>query len=353
MSNYEIRTVSIALPMLIKDVEAMQFGLIHTGFKIHPNIGGKLNLHYDNKWVGIFNPYPKNVEYNNRCAEQEGKPKKGSIDLNNRYSYLENKIKQAYAIGAVTKQANRMWWKAEIQKSQNHFLGVLMNEDIYIKLTHQKKLAKINVKVTENGITQIEMKDVSGLPSSAIEKLLENMIKALGGEMLPKTLKSKSDDKSSTSISKFPSSLNQEIPNTLIKLPVIERLPWDVLPKGEWNLEQILKHFKNLIHDNNWREKEFDKTRIEKICKHLKPSILYIGREQFEGYVVFCFDWTKKVVLECPIYGNAIYVINGDWQKIAKLSKWEARYKHSNQVTVINHTDTWLERLNTNLRNPF
>ena len=127
MTDSEVKKVEIILPLPIKDVVGMKFGLIHIGFGIRSSIGGTLILLYENKRVGTFNPYSKNVEYKNRCAEQEGKPKKGSVELNDKYSYLEEKIKQAFAIGAITKQANKMCWKAEIQKKQSHFLGVLMN----------------------------------------------------------------------------------------------------------------------------------------------------------------------------------------------------------------------------------
>ncbi len=58
-------------------------------------------------------------------------------------------------------------------------------------------------------------------------------------------------------------------------------------------------------------------------------------------------------MLECPIYGNAIYIIKrgkSTWQEIAKATKWEARTKYSDQIKVINHSETWLERLEQNLR---
>jgi hypothetical protein len=352
MSENEVKKVEIIFPLIIKDVEAMQFGLIHTGFETHLTMGSNLSLSYENMRVGIFNPYPKNVEYNNRCAEQEGKPKKGSIDLYDKYSYFEEKIKKAYAIGAITKQANKMWWKAEIRKSQTSFLGTTIGETFYIKLVHHKKSGEIEIKVREDNIVEIKVIDFSDL-SFAIEKLIENIIKVVGNEISIKIRKPASDNQYHINLPDPAYSSNEQIQNTAVRLPVIEKLSWDILPKGEWSLEQIIKHFKELNCKKRWKEKRFDKTRIERICNHLNPATLYIGREQFEGYVVFCFDWTEKAVLECPIYGNAIYVINSEWEKISKLSKWEARKKYSNQVSVINHTDTWLKRLSVNLRNPF
>jgi hypothetical protein len=55
----------------------------------------------------------------------------------------------------------------------------------------------------------------------------------------------------------------------------------------------------------------------------LKPSSVYVGIGEFDGYIVLAFRQTRKVVLECPIYGNAIYVIHEDWQRLAKMPKFE------------------------------
>lgn len=130
----------------------------------------------------------------------------------------------------------------------------------------------------------------------------------------------------------------------------IKKLSWKLLPKGQWATEQIIQIFKNCnFKGSKWQNVEFDETRLRKIQNHLKPSVCYVGEDEFKGYVVFCFDWTEKVVLECPFFGNAIYVINGEWQEITRLSKWEARHKYSKQVTRIVHAETWLNRLRLEL----
>lgn len=52
------------------------------------------------------------------------------------------------------------------------------------------------------------------------------------------------------------------------------------------------------------------------------------------------------------MYGNAIYIIKKgkySWQEITKTSKWNARTNHSNQIVIINHSDSWLERLRNQL----
>ncbi len=131
----------------------------------------------------------------------------------------------------------------------------------------------------------------------------------------------------------------------------IKKLPWKLLPKGEWTVEDIVREIKKYSSkQSNLRDSDIDETRLRKIRNNLKPNACYIGEEEFQGYVVFCFNWTKKIVLECPKFGNAIYIIKDNWQEITKLSKWEARHQHSDQVTRIIHNDTWFERLEVELK---
>lgn len=133
-----------------------------------------------------------------------------------------------------------------------------------------------------------------------------------------------------------------------------EKLSWTFLATGERGFEPIVKHFRNLISKGKWSGREVDETRLVMIESYLNPTHRYVGEKEFEGYVVYCFDQTeKKVILECPFYGNATYIIRGDWKEITKSSKWVAKYKHSNQVTVINHSKAWFERLRQNLNRSY
>lgn len=153
---------------------------------------------------------------------------------------------------------------------------------------------------------------------------------------------------------KFSLKLIAEIEESLkeFELKTVETLPWTVLPKGEWFSEDIIEHLENLSAEGKWKGKKIDKSRLRKIESHLKPIRCYVGEEEFSGYVVYCFDKNEsKAILECPVYGNATYIIRGNWKNIAKGSKWMARYKYSNQVTVINHNETWFKRLKLNLQN--
>jgi hypothetical protein len=132
------------------------------------------------------------------------------------------------------------------------------------------------------------------------------------------------------------------------QIMVIKEIFWELLPKGEWETEGFLKIFKGY----GWSEEDFDGSRLTKIKNTLDPCFIAKGKFQgHQGYVVFGFNWTEKVVLECPKYGNAIYIINDRWQEITKLSKWEARQLP--EVTVIRHSDTWFKRLKENLESKY
>ncbi len=135
---------------------------------------------------------------------------------------------------------------------------------------------------------------------------------------------------------------------TSTSLPPIEKLPWMLLPPSDNATGILVAHFRKLEKKIRWTGKIFDVSRLKRI-EQLRPSRRYVGEDGFEGYIAYCFYRTKRVVLECPIYGNATYVLTDDWQTISKLSKWEARHEHSNQVIVIRHNETWFDRLRSNL----
>ncbi len=137
-----------------------------------------------------------------------------------------------------------------------------------------------------------------------------------------------------------------------------EDMNWEIFPVGEWfenknATSKLFDYFRNLQNKVKWRNKFFDKSRLDGIYEKLNPQPPIYGKKKFEGYIVYFFDWTDKVILDCPIYGNATYVIKSgkySWQEIAKNSKFEARTEYSEQVAIINHNETWLERLEQNLR---
>lgn len=75
------------------------------------------------------------------------------------------------------------------------------------------------------------------------------------------------------------------------------------------------------------------------------PSRCFLGRDEFLGYVAFAFDHTPAVVLECPAYGNATYILRRDWKRLSQLPKRTLLEEHSDDVTRVVHSIDWAHRL--------
>lgn len=125
------------------------------------------------------------------------------------------------------------------------------------------------------------------------------------------------------------------------------RLSWILLPPGEHPFLEILRHLEALRKSRPTLR--YDKTRLERICE-LSPSATYVGAEEFSGYVVFYFEEALTAVLDCPFWGNAIYLIRSEWETLSRLSKAELLTKHTQTVRRIIHSGDWFERLRRNLR---
>jgi hypothetical protein len=69
------------------------------------------------------------------------------------------------------------------------------------------------------------------------------------------------------------------------------------------------------------------------------------GKKGWRGYVVYEFLWSKRVVLECPVYGNATYVLSGDWKNMVGHSKLYLRTNFPQCCTKIVHKGEWLAHI--------
>ena len=120
------------------------------------------------------------------------------------------------------------------------------------------------------------------------------------------------------------------------------RLPWRLLPPGELTNERLRHHYKRLQHRNP--HVRYDMERLEEAFS-LEPEACYVGTDEFEGYVVFAFARTQAALLECPVYGNAIYVLGPDWRRLSKMSKQDLLSGRPGGVTKIVHRGDWFRRV--------
>jgi hypothetical protein len=133
-------------------------------------------------------------------------------------------------------------------------------------------------------------------------------------------------------------------------LPPLQHLPWQLLPGGDWTVNTIIGRLRVKFQNAALRGKPIDEDRLRKIVTWLNPSRCYVGSQEFDGYLVFGFDDHATVLLECPIYGNAIYLIRGDWVKITQLTKGRSLSRHPDQVRRVIHGSDWIHKLQAALR---
>ena len=131
----------------------------------------------------------------------------------------------------------------------------------------------------------------------------------------------------------------------------IQRLSFTLLPPGEWEIRDVIEHYRNASHTlpSSLLGRKIDNSRLEKIAS-LRPLRCYIGKETWSGYVVFEFSGSNCVVLECPFEGNATYVLWGDWKAMIEHTKAEIRREFENRYTKIVHKGEWLARIREALR---
>lgn len=127
--------------------------------------------------------------------------------------------------------------------------------------------------------------------------------------------------------------------------PHTRRVTWRILPPGELSIDTILRHYDWLQQLNP--HIRYERDRLTKAYS-LNPKEVVLGSAEFEGYIVFTFAHTTRVLLECPVYGHAIYIIDSDWESLSKLTKQELLEHH--EATKFVHRGDWFWRIEWELR---
>lgn len=120
------------------------------------------------------------------------------------------------------------------------------------------------------------------------------------------------------------------------------RIHWRALPPDEATNRRVREHHEGLQREGNL--KGFDQERLEKALD-LPWEKWYVGSDGFDGYSIFTFVHTDKALMECPIYGNALFVIASGWESWSRKSKQELRADASGAVVRIVHNPGWHEEV--------
>ena len=179
---------------------------------------------------------------------------------------------------------------------------------------------------------------VDGLPKRPIQDLSLKELKARVGE-LEAILAAQRAGQNTPAIAEY-------------GVPAYEKFPFRFLPPGELDIQEIIIHYRA----------EADKSRtnvsgrgiqLERLTKlnSLRPDRCAVGTDGWRGYIVFEFALVKqRVILECPVEGNATYVLFGDWRNMVGYSKLYLRTHYSDRCTRIVHKGDWLSRVKAALK---
>lgn len=121
----------------------------------------------------------------------------------------------------------------------------------------------------------------------------------------------------------------------------IDDVPWRILPPGEHPFPHLLENLEYLRHHRN---RSIIEERIG-LINSLKPTNMFCGVDHFRGYIIFYFEEARVAVLDCPIFGNAVYVISGNWQFLSRLSKKELLDQYADNVTRVVHRGDWFNKI--------
>ncbi len=129
------------------------------------------------------------------------------------------------------------------------------------------------------------------------------------------------------------------------EVPMIQ-FQWEAVPKGTTPVDSVAGLFRELQRHNP--RVGYDEERLEK-ARSIKPKQGYMGKRKFDGYVIFTFDHTPKALMECPIYGNAIFVISSALEPERWLKMKKQDLMEHPEVTKIPHREGWFERVKEEL----
>ena len=120
-----------------------------------------------------------------------------------------------------------------------------------------------------------------------------------------------------------------------------KKLNWEVLPVGWWSDREKIREIKEKLGS---REGELLIERL-KYIESLNPLESYEGKALLGNRLYYAFVFKGNVLAECPLFGNAIYLLGEDkknsWQEIFAKTKREAL---KDAVRIL-HRGNWKEKL--------
>jgi len=141
----------------------------------------------------------------------------------------------------------------------------------------------------------------------------------------------------------------QEFADRILK---VVKVNFEILRPGKWKPQDIIEHYRRLAaeYPTEFQAQNIQWERIKEIQK-LDPQTAYIGKNLWRGYAIYDFSYSANVLLECPIEGNAVYILKGPgWDRLVRLTKGEIRDTRKGSYKKVVHKNDWLARVSRGLR---
>ena len=125
----------------------------------------------------------------------------------------------------------------------------------------------------------------------------------------------------------------------------VTSLGWEIFPPG--SVERVINMLKKQIRTNNPAKQERIEERV-KYIESLHPIESYVGKGMNNRYFGAKFK-DDLVVFENEDYGNAIYVLFGNWEELSKKSRTEILRRPDKDFVRIPHSKNWIWALRQEL----
>jgi hypothetical protein len=123
----------------------------------------------------------------------------------------------------------------------------------------------------------------------------------------------------------------------------VTRVNWEVLPPGKHPWKSLSAKVENLLSVQGERKRPVYEHRWSTIANY-QPDFVAVGRAGFAGYLIFGFPSKGVYVLESAYYGNATYVLEGDWERLSQLTKRELLDAALHKERIVHH-ERWDGRI--------
>lgn len=118
-------------------------------------------------------------------------------------------------------------------------------------------------------------------------------------------------------------------------------LPFELAAPGEsMDNQAVYRYYGEVLSRQGLHG--FDQERLDKLLALPRRDWMR-GKAGFYGYIVLLFGHTEKVIMECPVRDNAIYVLDSDDPRLLNMNKQELIA--SPEAKRIFHTGDWYSRL--------